>query len=623
VLGSREMIGAIMASTLTTICVFLPIIMLKGKLEMLGVLFSSFSLVIIIALGTSLFVAVFLVPVLSSRFLPVYTSRQRPLAGRLLRSFDNGMERMFGGLERGYKRALAAALDHKFITILIVVLLLGGSIVFAPRIGFTLMPETREDSVEVNVTMPQGTTLETTKQVLYRLEQIVQEEVPAYEDIIGQAGGRRGPFGGASNRGSITVTLPDFEMRVFDSDQVKSMFRSHFGDFPGAKLAFDPGRSLTRHMFGRPIDIVIHSDDLDRLYQTGITVEDLLARIPEVMEPEMDLEKGVPEVEVMIDRNRAAEFGLSLNDIGDEIDAAVEGVTATLYRTGGNEYDVLVILADEDRSAIPDLERIFMMSSNGYRVPISNVATLVRGEGPVEINREDQTRTVHVTASLPPGVKTNEIQDAIEELIAANIVQDEDLTISYEGDIGTVKKYLPTLLAIAVIALFLVYGVMAGQFESFVDPFILFFTIPTMLIGIVGMYLLTGKQLTMYSAVGAVMLMGLVVNTGIVLVYYTNLLRARGMPVREACIEAGGHRLRPILMSVLTTILAMVPLGFFPGEGAELVQPIGQTVIGGLLASTLMTLFFIPVLYALFNRNHGKSREESQEIAPDDTGGAL
>jgi HAE1 family hydrophobic/amphiphilic exporter-1 len=603
VLGSREMIGAITASTLTTICVFLPMIMLKGKLEMLGVLFSSFSLVIIIALGTSLFVAVFLVPVLSSRFLPVYTSRQRPLASGLLRGFDDGMERMLGGLERGYKRALAASLDHKFLTILIVVLLLGGSLLFLPRIGFTLMPETREDSVEVDVKMPQGATLEVTKEVLHRLEQIVRDEVPAFEDIIIQAGGG-GLFGGASNEGSITVTLPGYEERVCDSDQVKSMFRSHFSEFPGAELTFDPGRSIMRHMFGRPIDIVIQSDDLDRLYDTGIAVQGLLDRIPEITEHEMDLEKGVPQIEVIIDRNRAGGFGLSVSDIAGEIYAAMEGDTATVYRTGGNEYDVLVILAEEDRSAVPDLERIFVISSTGGRVPVSNMATLVRGEGPVEINREDQARTTHVTASLRPGVKTNQVQQAVEELVAANIVQDENLSISYEGDIGTVNKYLPTLLAIGVIALFLVYGVMAGQFESFLDPFIMFFTIPTMIIGIVGIYLITGEQLTMYSAVGAVMLMGVVVNTGIVLVHYTNLLKARGMPVREACIEAGGHRLRPILMSVLTTILAMVPLGFFPGEGSELVQPIGQTVIGGLAASTLMTLFFIPVLYALFNKNH-------------------
>jgi HAE1 family hydrophobic/amphiphilic exporter-1 len=222
-----------------------------------------------------------------------------------------------------------------------------------------------------------------------------------------------------------------------------------------------------------------------------------------------------------------------------------------------------------------------------------------------------------VTSSLLPGVKINEIQDSIEHIISENIVQDENLSIEYEGDIGTLMKYLPTLLAIGIIALFLVYGVMAAQFESFRDPFIMFFTIPTAIIGIVGMYLATGMQFTIYTAVGGVMLLGIVVNTGIVLVDYTNLLRSRGLSIREACIEAGGHRLRPILMTTLTTMLAMVPMGFFSGEGSELVQPIGRTVIGGLGASMIMTLFLIPVLYAVFNRNHeNTSKTKETESLP-------
>jgi HAE1 family hydrophobic/amphiphilic exporter-1 len=609
ILGSKEMINAIMASTLTTICVFLPLIMFKAQLEMIGVLFSNFALVIIIALGTSLFVAMFLVPVLSSKYLPVFTNRQRPLKNRLLKSIDGGMESLFRGLERGYKNALRAVLNHKLLTIAVIVMLFIGSLVLAPRVGFTLMPETKDDTIEVNVKLPQGIKLEVTEEVLLQLEAIVKSEIPAYKDIIIETGSG-GFFGSSeSNEGSVSVVLPDFADRIYDSDQVKEVLRAHFNDFPGAALSFDSGRSMTRQAFGQPIDIVISSDTLDRAYETGIYAQELLTQVPEVTETKIDMEKGLPQIEVVIDRERAAAFGLSVQDIVNEIEAAMDGVKATLYRAEEDEFDVVVILDEQDRMSIPDLERIMVMSSTGDRISVSNITRLEWGEGPVDINRENQVRTVHVTGSLLPGIKTNEVQQKIEALLAENIVQDESLTIEYEGDIGSMQEYLPTMLAIAVIALFLVYGVMAGQFENFLDPFIMFFTIPTMLIGIVGMYFATGEQFTMYTAVGAVMLLGIVVNTGIVLVDYTNLLRNRGMSIMEACIEAGGHRLRPILMTTFTTMLAMVPMGFFPGEGAELVQPIGQTVIGGLAASTLMTLFLIPVLYALFNRGHDNNRK--------------
>ncbi len=621
ILGSKEMINAIVASTLTTICVFLPMIMLKGKLEMMGVLFTSFALVIIIALLASLLVAFFLVPVLSSRFLPLQTNRQKQVKNRLLRKIDNGMERMLRGLEQAYKRALGAVLDHKTVTITVVALVFIAGLMLSSRTGFTLMPESKEDTVEVNVELPLGTTLEVTEGVLRELELIVKNEIPAYDDILidaGSGGFMGSLFGGSnSHRGSITVILPDADERSFDSDMAKTTLRAHFNDFPGARLSFDLGHNMARMFIGNPIDIVINSDDLDRGRDAAAAIRKLLIEnVPEVTEPDISMEDGLPEMEIIIDRERAAQFGLTVSQIGNELNAAVDGITATQYRSGGDEYDVVVILDQGDRNSIPDLEKIFVSGTTGPAgttglVPLSNVASMTRSEGPVTINREDQTRVIHVTAGLLPGVKTNDVQDRIESLVGANIIQDEDLVIEYGGDIGSVMKYLPTMLAIAVIALFLVYGVMAAQFESFKDPFIMFFTIPTMLIGVIGMNLITGDQFNLFSMVGVVMLFGVVVNTGIVLVDYTNLLRERGLSIREACIEAGGHRLRPILMTTFTTMLAMVPMGFFPGEGAEMVQPIGRTVIGGLGASMVMTLFLIPVLYAVFNRNHGKSRAEA------------
>jgi HAE1 family hydrophobic/amphiphilic exporter-1 len=280
----------------------------------------------------------------------------------------------------------------------------------------------------------------------------------------------------------------------------------------------------------------------------------------------------------------------------------MNGTTATTFRYNGEEYSVVLELREEDREKLPDLERIFAASSTGSLVPLSNFAKLEKGMGPVTVNRENQSRVIHITGNAVNGNRINDVEQKIKEAVNANYIIPDGMSLSYEGQWSEITGTVKTYALILTLAILLVFGVMAGQYESFKDPFINLCTIPLMVIGVAGIYIITGQNLSMFSMVGVVMLAGIVVNNGIVLVDYTNILVRRGVPVGEAVIQAGASRLRPVLMTTLTTILGLIPMAFFPGESATMIQPIGLTVIGGLTSSTFITLFFIPVLYMVFHR---------------------
>jgi multidrug efflux pump subunit AcrB len=240
------------------------------------------------------------------------------------------------------------------------------------------------------------------------------------------------------------------------------------------------------------------------------------------------------------------------------------------------------------------------------------MARIVENRAPSSIRREKQERVVRITGDLPAGIAATDMQRRLEETVKQNLVSREEVSVRYLGEAQEVNTYFWRFLFIIATAIFLVFGLMASQFESFVDPLIIFFSIPLLFIGVIWIYKFTGQAMSMFSVVGIVALVGVVVNNGIVLVDYTNTLRARGMKVREACLEAGRNRLRPIMMTSLTTILGMLPIAFFPGAGADTIQPIGQTFVGGLTVSSIMTLFVTPVMYSLLNSRHDKKREKAE-----------
>jgi len=610
-LGTKEMIVAITASTLTTVCVFIPIVLLRNNLEMLGEILTPMAGTIIISLLSSLIVSVTLIPVLTSSYVKVYTRKQKPLRLRVLRWIDTGMENAFEALDRGYKRVLAVCIDNKWLTVVLVALILVITFQAFEAMHTTLYPQMSETSVSLQVSLPQGTTLATTEAVLMEIEQMARNDIQGYKDIIVTVGGG-GIFGGGTNSGSIQISLLEGDEQVDDMFTIQQKLRSYFDLYPAVSFSFS-GMSMGLGNVN-PVDVVVKSDNLDLAVDTAEEIRELIAtHVPGVTEPRMDFDTGLPEMRIDIDRERAYAYGLTMQGIAAEISNSINGVTATQLKANGQETDVVVILRDEDRSDQVDLEKLFVMNQSGQKIALANIASVSRATGPVSISREDEMRVVHVVGGLAPGYASSAAEQDIREVLDTYLVADDAVFIDFGGDFADMSAMFRHVGIILALALVLVFGVMASLFESFRNPFIILLSIPLMLVGIVGIYLITGEAFSLISAIGTVILAGIVVNNGIVLIEYINLLRNRGMDIRTACIEAGGSRLKPILMTSLTTIFGMLPLAFFGGQGAEQIQPIGQTIIGGMAISTLMTIFFTPTLYRLFNSD--KKRRDVEDIA--------
>jgi HAE1 family hydrophobic/amphiphilic exporter-1 len=613
-LGSQEMIVAIVGSTLTTICVFAPLVMFKGLLEMPGELFAGLAFTVVISLTTSLFVAIALVPVLSSHYFPLVTRKQKPLRGPLV-PLDRAFGNFFTWLDGVYRKAVDRVLRHKLVVILVLAALFVGSLFMIPVIGWVFMPAQEADSVSVSVTLPTGTALAETEAVMRQLQGIVEREVEGYERLVLNVGssGAQAMMGGAStSTGSLRINLPDYGDRINSAEDIKTKIRAHFDEFPGVTFAFSGGGM---GMGGsNPIDVIIRTDNLVKGKAVAEQIAGIIReKIPEITEPTVDLRDGLPQIELLIDRERLYSLGLNTYTVGNEIKAAVDGIVATKYKTGGNEYDVLLILAEADRDDLPDLDHVFVASPiTGGRVALSNFASYEKGTGPITINRENQSRVIHVTAGTVARAKINVVEEKLRSEVNAAIPYEDDVVIEFSGDNAEMMKYMIRFVLIMVVAMFLVFGVMASLFESFKDPFIILFTIPLSVIGIVVIYFVTGEVFNILTAVGLLVLMGVIVNNGIVLVDYTNLLRKRGLSLHDACVEAAGNRLRPILMTTLTTVLGLLPMAFFPGEGSELVAPIGKTVLGGLSFGTLMTLFLMPTVYAIMNKRSDERRARAE-----------
>ncbi|MDR2659712.1 MAG: efflux RND transporter permease subunit [Spirochaetaceae bacterium] len=614
-LGTEEMIVAITASTLTTVCVFLPLVMFQGLLEMAGELFAGLAFTVVFSLSISLFTALFLVPILSSHYMPLLTRKQAPLKGKLA-VIDGYFARFLTGMENGYRRLVAKILRHKLLVVGVLFILFVGSIMLIPKIGWIFMPEQAADSVSINITMPLGTALEETEKTLKQVQGIVEKELVkdgqnAYKRIILNAGGGgRFGSGSSSNSGSLRINLLDFNEQIMTADEVQAVIRPYFNQFPGVLFRFSSGGGGMMGGSSNPVDIVLRTEDLVKGKLIADRIAELLKeRIPSVTEPQVSLNDGLPQIEIELNRERMYALGLNAYTVGNEIKAAVDGITASQFKIGNDDLDIILILAEADRNSLPALDHIFVRSSiTGARVPLSNFAFYREGTGPMTINRENQSRVIHVTAGIKPGVKLNDLDSQIQAMIKTEIPSEDDVIITYEGDNSEMIKMFINFLLIMVVAVALVFGVMASLFESFRDPFIILFTIPLSIIGVVAIYGITGERFNILTAVGLLVLIGVIVNNGIVLVDYTNLLRKRGYGLEEACIEAAGNRLRPILMSTLTTVLGLAPLAFAPGEGSEMVAPIGKTVFGGLTFGTLMTLFLMPAIYAKLNKHDDERR---------------
>ncbi|ULQ59068.1 efflux RND transporter permease subunit [Brucepastera parasyntrophica] len=615
ILGSQEMILAISASTLTTICVFLPLIMYRSQLGMVGEIFEGLAFTVVISLVCSLVVAIVLVPVLSSKYFKIGSKRDRTYKG-FFGKIDYTLMKFFEWLDSAYASAVRWILRHKLITIGTILVLLIISLAAIPSLGFEYMPSSAADSVDVSLTMPVGTQLETTEAVLRQLEQSVYRDIKGYESVIlvVGTGGMFGMGGASSYMGSMTIYLPPVKDRIESEEDIKQKLRGYFNEFPGASFTISDGGMMSMGGGSTAVNVKVKSEDLGKARETAHAIKNVLTEKASdyVTEPTVDLQDGLPQVNIVIDRERLYNLGLNIYSVGQEIRANIAGVTASRFREDGEETDIVVTLAEQDKTNLKDLEQIFVTNSQGVRIPVSSFASYEEGVAPISITRENQSRIIQVTAGTVPGVSINDVQRKIESLIQSDVLIDPAVRIEYGGDYKEMMEALQKFAVIILMAIVLVFGVMASQFESLLDPFIVLFTIPLTVVGIVFIYAVMGQKINVMTAVGVLILVGVIVNNGIVLVDYTNLLRKRGLSLKDACAEAARSRLRPILMTTLTTVLGLIPMAFAPGEGSEMVQPIGQTVLGGLSFGTLMTLFLMPVLYYIFNRIREKRDVKKQ-----------
>ncbi|MDR0451925.1 MAG: efflux RND transporter permease subunit, partial [Treponema sp.] len=515
ILGSREMLRAIIASSATTLCVFIPLIIYKNDLEMMGQMFSDLIFTVVISLICSLVVAITLVPSLCGAILKLNTRRQKPLKNRFLRAADDGMENFFRRMENAYRSALDYCLSHRLLVTGLVVLVLAFSLIQFGGIGLNMFIRTRtDDNVNINVSMPQGTAIDVTEKMLFDLEEIIRGEVQGYRNIILTA--RRS----GNNQGSIQITLPPPAEQIDTPDEIMRKLGPYTASMPGARVSFRAGRNMGNTS---AVEIAVSSRNYDAIQDTAQEILHIITRyLPEVENPVVNIDEGAPQLTVEIDRERAAALGISLSSIASEIRTAMDGSTATTMSQGSRLLNVNVMLRDSDRAGLPNLDAVFVLSRSGQRVSLSNVARIAENRAPSSIRREKQERVVRITGDLPPGIAATDMQRRLEDTVREYLVPNEDVTVRYLGEAQEINTYIWRYVIIIATAVFLVFGVMASQFESFVDPLIIFFSIPLLFIGVIWIYKLTGQAMSMFSVVGIVALVGVVVNNGIVLVDYTN-----------------------------------------------------------------------------------------------------
>ena len=601
--GTEEVTSAIIASTLTQVAVFLPLLFLTG---IASIIFGQLAMVVMMALGTSLLVAVTLVPVLTSKLLrlPPPVEERTGGIGVVMTVSENALR----WIDDFYRQGIHLALAHRPSVLLGAAGLVVITIMLIPAVGVELTPEVDEGEVRVDAELSIGTRFERTEQVILQLEEMVRATVPEAVNITTQAGGGGGgPFGGAtSHRGSVTVTLVEKVGRTRSSDQIAMELRRELNRLPGVIVrarASGGNRMMTRLMSGggggdSRLALEIRGHDLDDARQLSERAMSMMTDTEGVADVEMATEQGRPELSVHVDRSKAALLGMRVSDVADALRTGVAGTQAGFYRERGDEYPIVVRLQEQDRERISDINDIPLSTPTGLIIPARNLTEVRPHSGPEQIERKNQERIVRVNA---------EVETTLSDAVAAvssripDLDPPADFSVGFGAEVEEQARSFGQLQLVLILAIILVYAVMAAQFESLRDPFIIILSIPLAGIGIVGALLLTDTPFSIQAYMGVIVLGGLVVNNAILLVDYTNTLRRRdGIPLREAVEQAGRTRLRPILMTTTTTLLGMMPMALGIGEGSELQAPLARVIIGGLLTSTLVTLIVVPVVYTLF-----------------------
>ncbi len=588
VYGAEEVGNAITASVLTTVAVFLPVVFVPG---IAGILFRDMALTVVFALLCSLFVALSLIPLLASKLLSVKRKAER--------------RKTTGKLGGAYESVLRWSLRHRKTALAIAAVIFILSISLVRYVGIEFTPASEPGEFQLTVEMPVGTRLDVTEEAAIEAETIIQREVPEIQSMfarIGQGTGFGAIFGGAgSHMGRLWFQVVPLNERDRGDEEIRLALRQPLMQVPGAKVYFSADAFSEMMFGGARLAVEIYGEDLKVARDLAVAISDTMEAIYGATDVRISRQEGKPESRIIIDEDKAAKFGLSISSIGNSVQTAIMGAVAGQYREGGKEYTIRVRLPEEERRSLEDVMDVLIPTPMGGAIPLSALADMEVAGGPVEIERKGQQRLISVTGNLTGERDLGSVVGELREKLAT-IAVPPDFVAEIAGEAQEVAESFRWLGLALLGAVFLVYMVMASQFESLRHPFIIMFSLPLSFIGVAWMLFLTGTTLSINSFIGVIVLAGIVVNNAIILVDYTNLLRARGMELEEAVVTAARTRRRPILMTAFTTMLAMTPMALGLGEGSELNSPMARSVIGGLATSTFLTLVIIPVVYMSFER---------------------
>jgi len=602
IFGTSEMFLSIAASTLTTVVVFLPMFFITG---VVGVMFSELAAIVTATLLASLFTAATFSPMLCSKWL-------KP-AGRKKQGIFTGVydfiEKIIVGWENIYSRSLGWCLGHKKSVIIGFAAVFFFTLLLTRFVGNEFIPQEDTGDLQITAKLPVGTRMEESDKVAKKIEDIfdtIKEkrfsyvrsgQVQGIGRVTGQASGSHVVYAG--------LKLVTKDKRKLSDKAIGQNIRSQIRKIPGVEKADVSTGSMVNRLIlgggGKSIQIEIIGNSFDDTNMVAQKIKKIAESVPGAVDVVISRDSSRPEIRIAVDRERAASLGLDMNSVAQSIKTFIEGSSATKYREKGRTYDIYVRLEESSRSQVEDVENLVIVSSvSGKQVKLSSFARVYETAGPVQVERKNRERVVRVEANTLGRSSGKIVEDIKLEMDKLTIP--EDIIINFGGEAEEQKKAFADLVILLSLGIVLVYMVIAGQFESMLDPFIIMFSIPFTFTGVIWAMSISGMTLNVLSFLGMVMLMGIVVNNTIVLISYINILRARGYSMYEAVTAGGKDRLRPVLMTTITTLVGLLPLALSTGQGSETWQPIGITMVGGLTVSTFITMLFVPTLYAVFHR---------------------
>lgn len=591
--GTKEISLAVVATTLSILAVFVPV----GNMgEIIGQFFKQFGLTVAFAVAFSLFVAFSLTPMLSAYWIKDERGHHESLGGRwkwlqlILDKWENG----FLALRDFYRHVLKWALRHpkKLVALSVLSLFLNGLII--PFIGVEFQPA--YDSGEFNVVMsaPAGTSMERMKEIVTPLEQEVLQ-IPELESAFVIIGANR-----QLNRASIGIRLIDSSERKRSMNDIMDELRIKFRTVTTMKVAVQSNQGVGKGD-SRPVQIGLRGPELSVLNSYALEVADMLKQIPGTTDIDISGEQSEPEVQVKLDRNRAADAGVDMNTVGSIVQLAFLGqTTKNPYNVADNDYDIRLQLQPSQRLSLEDVANLRIATKSGSFVRLADIAKVTLSSGPTQIDRESRQRQIIVYANAV-GVSPGEVLNKMKEQMP-NLNLPLGYTYKFVGQAQVMQDSFKEVGKALLLAIVLIYMVLAAEFESFIHPMTIMLSLPFSLVGAIMGLLMAGKTFNMMSMIGIIMLMGLVTKNAILLIDYTIHLREKGVPIEEALLEAGVLRLRPILMTTMAMIFGMMPVALGLGAGAELRSSMGVVLIGGLITSTILTLVIVPLVYLLIDR---------------------